>query len=177
MRTPTTRRRPFRRPSEALAISKREGLARFAALQPHYNLVHRREYESDLAGVCTREGLACFPYYSLASGFLAGKYRPGVTVESARAGGASKYLDDKGLRLLAVLDAIAADRGTTVAAVSLAWLLTRPAVVAPIASARTPQQLAELLPAASLVLADDEQKRLDDASAQPAPARVLTSRS
>ena len=97
--------------SEALAVSKREGLARFVALQPHYNLVHRAEYESALAPLCTREGLACFPYYALASGFLAGKYRPGVKVESARAGGAAKYLDDRGLRVLAALDAIAAGPG------------------------------------------------------------------
>jgi len=151
--------------SEALAVSKREGLARYVALQPHYNLVHRAEYESALAPLCTGEGLACFPYYSLASGFLAGKYRPGVKVESARAGGAAKYLDDRGLRVLAALDAIAAQRETTVAAVSLAWLLTRPGVAAPIASARTPEQLAQLLPAVSLRLTDDEVRLLDAASA------------
>lgn len=151
--------------SEALAISKRKGLTPFVALQPHYNLVHRAEYENGLAPLCTREGIACFPYYSLASGFLAGKYRPGVTVESARAGGTAKYLDDKGLRVLAALDAIAAERETTVAAVALAWLLTRPGVVAPIASARTPEQLAELLPAVALMLSGDGLKRLDDASA------------
>lgn len=151
--------------SEALAISKREGLAPFVALQPHYNLVHRAEYEDGLAPLCTREGFACFPYYALANGFLAGKYRPGVTVASPRAGGAAKYLDEKGLRLLAALDAIAAERETTVAAVALAWLLTRPGVVAPIASARTPEQLAELLPAVSLKLSGDEEKRLTEASA------------
>jgi aryl-alcohol dehydrogenase-like predicted oxidoreductase len=151
--------------SEALAASKRDGLARFVALQPHYNLVHRTGYESALAGVCVREGLACFPYYALASGFLAGKYRPGVEVESARAGGAAKYLDERGLRILAVLDAIAALRQTTVAAVSLAWLLSRPGVVAPIASARTPEQLSQLLPAVSLELTGDEQRRLSDSSA------------
>jgi len=150
--------------SEALAVSMREGFTRFVALQPHYNLVHRAEYESALAPLCSREGLACFPYYALASGFLAGKYRPGLKVESARAGGAAKYLDDRGLRVLAALDTIAARRETTVAAVALAWLLTRPAVVAPIASARTPGQLAELLPAVSLGLAEDELKLLADAS-------------
>jgi aryl-alcohol dehydrogenase (NADP+) len=151
--------------SEALAISKNEGFARFVALQPHYNLVHRAEYEAALAPLCTGEGLACFPYYGLASGFLAGKYRPGVKVESARAGGATKYLDDRGLRILGALDAIAAERGTPVAAVSLAWLLTRPGVVAPIASARTPEQLAQLLPAVSLELRGDEVRLLADASA------------
>jgi aryl-alcohol dehydrogenase-like predicted oxidoreductase len=151
--------------SEALAVSTREGFARFSALQPHYNLVHRTEYEGALASLCTGERLACFPYYALASGFLAGKYRPGVKVESARAGGAAKYLDDRGLRILGALDAIAAERGTPVAAVSLAWLLTRPGVVAPIASARTPEQLAQLLPAVSLKLAADEVRLLADASA------------
>jgi aryl-alcohol dehydrogenase-like predicted oxidoreductase len=151
--------------SKALAVSKREGFARFTALQPHYNLVHRAEYETALATLCTTEGLACFPYYALASGFLAGKYRPGVTVESVRAGGAARYLDDRGLRVLGALDEIAAERGTPVAAISVAWLLTRPGVVAPIASARTPEQLAQLLPAVSLKLTGDEVRILDDASA------------
>jgi aryl-alcohol dehydrogenase-like predicted oxidoreductase len=134
------------------------------ALQPHYNLVHRAEYEGGLAALCAHEGLACFPYPALASGFLSGKYRSGAKVESARASGAAKYLDDKGLRILATLDAIAEERRMTVATVSLAWLLTRPAVVAPIASARTPEQLADLLPVVPVYLTDDEQKRLNDAS-------------
>ena len=151
--------------SEALATSGRLGLARYVALQPHYNLVHRSEYEGGLAALCAREGLACFPYYALASGFLAGKYRPGSKVESARASGAAKYLDERGLRVLAALDAIAAERRTTVAAVALAWLSARPAVVAPIASARTPEQLEELLAFISMRLREDERKRLDDASA------------
>lgn len=150
--------------TEALEVSRRAGLARYVALQPHYNLVHRSDYEGPLAALAAREGLACFPYYAIASGFLAGKYRPGVTVDSARARGASKYLDEKGLRVLAALDAVAAERGSSVAAVALAWLLTRPAVVAPIVSARTPEQLAELLPAVSLRLTDDDQQRLDEAS-------------
>ena len=150
--------------AEALAVSKRLGIARYVALQPHYNLVHRAEYEGELAELCAREGLACFPYYALASGFLAGKYRPGAKVDSARAAGAGKYLDERGLRVLAALDAIAAEHCTTAAAVALAWLRARPAVVAPIASARTPEQLAELLPVASLRLTDDEVKKLDAAS-------------
>lgn len=151
--------------SDALGVSRRLGSARYTALQPHYNLVHRSDYEESLAPVCAREGLSCFPYYALASGFLSGKYRAGTRVESARAAGAAKYLDGKGPRVLAALDAIAAERGTTVSAVSLAWLLRRPAVVAPIASARTPEQLAELLPGVALGLTPDEVKRLDVASA------------
>ena len=150
--------------SEALAVSSRMGLARFVALQPHYNLVYRAEYEDGLAALCAHEGLACFPYYALARGFLSGKYRSGTMVESARASEAAKYLDDKGLQVLAALDAIASEHRTTVAAVSLAWLLTRPAVVAPIASARTSGQLVDLLPVVSVHLTDDEQKRLSDAS-------------
>jgi aryl-alcohol dehydrogenase (NADP+) len=149
----------------ALALSKPSHPARYVALQPHYNLVHRSEYEDGVSGLCAREGLACFPYYALASGFLSGKYRPGSPVASARSDGASKYLDEKGLRVLAALDAIAAERGAPVAAVSLSWLLGRPAVVAPIVSARTPEQLAELLPAVSLKLTGDERRRLDEASA------------
>ena len=151
--------------AEALAVSDRLGLARYAALQPHYNLVHRTEYEGDLEALCVREEIACLPYYALASGFLAGKYRPGRTVQSARAGNASKHLDENGLRVLATLDAIASERATTVAAVALAWLLGRPGVVAPIASARNPEQLAELLPAAALSLRPGEESRLDEASA------------
>ncbi|MBP7675938.1 MAG: aldo/keto reductase [Thermoanaerobaculia bacterium] len=150
--------------AEALAVSDRLGLARYAALQPHYNLVHRTEYEGDLEALCVREEIACLPYYALASGFLAGKYRPGRTVQSARAGNASKHLDENGLRVLATLDAIASERATTVAAVALAWLLGRPGVVAPIASARNPEQLAELLPAAALSLRPEETSRLDAAS-------------
>jgi len=149
---------------EALAIARREGLARFVALQPHYNLVHRHDYEGEVADLCAREGLACLPYFSLARGFLTGKYRPGAAVKSARAEGAGAYLDARGLRVLGALDEIAAAHRAPVAAVALAWLLTRPNVVAPIASARTPEQLAELLPVAELRLAPDEARRLTDAS-------------
>jgi aryl-alcohol dehydrogenase-like predicted oxidoreductase len=151
--------------AEALEMSGSMGMARYVALQPHYNLVHRGEYEDGLAALCAREGLACFPYYALASGFLTGKYRGGAKVLSARASGAAKYLDDRGRRVLAALDAIARERGTTVAAVALAWLATRPGVVAPIASARTPEQLRELLPFTSTHLTDVEQERLNAASA------------
>ncbi len=150
--------------AEALAVSSRLGLARYVALQPHYNLVHRAEYEGELQALCVREGLAVFPYYALASGFLAGKYRPGAAVASVRSGAAAKYLDEPGLRVLAALDSVAAERGTTVAAVALAWLLGRPGVAAPIASARTPDQLAELLPATALSLTTEECDRLEAAS-------------
>jgi len=148
--------------SAALATSAREGLARYIALQPHYNMVVRDEYEGALSDVCAREGVACVPYFALAMGFLTGKYRPGTTVQSARAEGARKYLDARGQRMLAALDGIAAAHQTTVAAVSLAWLRDRPTVAAPIASARTVPQLTELLPMASLTLTADETRQLED---------------
>ena len=151
--------------AEALAISGREGFARYVALQPHYNLVHRTEYEGDLRDLCDREGLGCLPYYALAKGFLTGKYRPGApggNVESPRATAAAAYLDANGLQLLAALDEIAAIHHTTVAAVSLAWLLAQPTVVAPIASARTVEQLTALLPATTLALTHEEIARLSE---------------
>jgi aryl-alcohol dehydrogenase-like predicted oxidoreductase len=150
--------------AEALAISSRAGLSRFVALQPHYNLVHRDEYEGELAAVCARESVACLPYFALAKGFLSGKYRPGAKVVSARADSARVYLDERGVRLLAALDAIAAAHATTVGAVSLAWLLAQPTVVAPIASARTVAQVRALLPAASLRLSLTEVRSLEDSS-------------
>jgi aryl-alcohol dehydrogenase-like predicted oxidoreductase len=152
--------------AEALAVSERLGLTRYVALQPHYNLVEREEYEGELAELCAREGLACLPYFALAKGFLTGKYRPGTDVESPRASRASVYLDEGGLEVLAALDEIAAAHQTTVAAVSLSWLLAQPTVAAPIASARTPAQLADWLPAAELRLSDEELQRLSSARAQ-----------
>ncbi|MQA10876.1 MAG: aldo/keto reductase [Pseudonocardiaceae bacterium] len=150
--------------SAALSISESLGLARFVALQPHYNLVER-DYERELAPVVAREGLSAFPYFALAKGFLTGKYRPGGdAVDSPRSERARPYLDAHGTSLLPVLDEIAAGRGVSVSAVSLAWLAAQPAVVAPVASARTPEQLADLLPASTLTLSDDELGRLDAAT-------------
>jgi aryl-alcohol dehydrogenase (NADP+) len=147
--------------AEALAVSRREGLARYVAAQDHHHLVHRSTYEGPLAELCVREGLSFLPYYALAQGFLSGKYRPGAAIESVRSKGAGRYLDAHGERMLAALDGIALRRGTTVAAVALAWLLAQRNVVAPIASARTPAQLAELLPVATLELARAELATLD----------------
>jgi aryl-alcohol dehydrogenase-like predicted oxidoreductase len=151
--------------TEALSVSDKEGFARYVALQPEYNLVER-EYEKELAGVVAREGLSTLPYFSLAKGFLTGKYRtkdePG---DSPRASGALAYLDDRGERVLAALDEVAHAHGTTVAAVSLAWLGAQPTVAAPIASARTVEQLADILPSVDLKLADDEIAALSAASA------------
>jgi aryl-alcohol dehydrogenase-like predicted oxidoreductase len=151
--------------AEALEVSGREGVARYVALQPHYNLVHREEYEGSLADLCAREGLSCIPYYGLAKGFLTGKYRPGTNVDSVRAKSAAANLDARGLRVLASLDAIASAHRTSVASVSLAWLLSQPTVAAPIASARTPQQLGALLQVARLKLDTEEIAALRQAGA------------
>jgi len=149
----------------AMAASAREGLVRYVALQPHYNLVER-DYENGLADVCRRHDLGCLPYFALAKGFLTGKYRPGADdVQSQRAQGARAYLDERGERVLAALDAAAAAHGAPVAAASLTWLAAQPTVVAPIASARTPEQLAELMAMADLELSADELRALDEASA------------
>ena len=150
--------------AEALSVSAREGLARYVALQPHYNLMHRGEYEGDVAALCTRESLACLPYFSLAMGFLTGKYRGGAKVESARAEGAGKYMNEQGQRMLDVLDAVAAAHGVPMAAVSLAWLRRQPNVAAPIASARTVEQLEQLLPVATITLSADEVEAIGDAN-------------
>lgn len=151
--------------TESLAVSEREGLARYSALQNHYNLLERTEYERDLAPVLEREGVPGVPFYGLARGFLAGKYRPGVEVDSVRAGGVAPYRNERGYRVLDALDQVAAAHGTTVAAVSLAWLAAQPTIAAPIASARTPQQLLELLPFTELALSEEELSALTAASA------------
>jgi len=150
--------------TESLAVSDREGLARYCALQNHYNLLERAEYERDLAPVLEREGVPGVPFYGLARGFLAGKYRPGVEVDSVRAGGVAPYRNERGYRVLGVLDQVAAAHNTTVAAVALAWLAAQPTVAAPIASARTPQQLLELVPFTDLKLSSDELSALNAAS-------------
>jgi aryl-alcohol dehydrogenase-like predicted oxidoreductase len=150
--------------AEALAVSDREGLTRYVALQTEYNLVERPKYEGDLLELCAREGLSCLPYYALAKGFLTGKYRPNDEVESARADAARAYLDGRGARLLGVLADLAAAHDASLAAVSLAWLLAQPTVAAPIASARTATQVEDLLPAATLQLTDSDLDALAAAS-------------
>ncbi|MFD0551811.1 aldo/keto reductase [Streptomyces rectiviolaceus] len=151
---------------EFLDFSDREGLARYSVLQPHYNLVSRDTYEGTLEQVASRSGLAAVPYYALASGFLTGKYRPGAAVDSARAQGAGKHLDtDRGLRVLAALDEVAQARGAELATVALAWLAAQPTVAAPIASARTVEQLPALLAVGELELTEAEVSALTAASA------------
>ncbi|MEU4209637.1 aldo/keto reductase [Streptomyces sp. NPDC026206] len=151
---------------ESLDFSGRSGLARYVAIQPHYNLVSRDTYEGDLAAVAAEHDLAAVPYFALASGFLTGKYRPGTHVDSARAGGAAKYLEsERGPKVLAALDEVAAAHDAEVATVALAWLAAQPTVATPLASARTVQQLPSLLALADLKLTDAELARLTEASA------------
>ncbi|WP_228900390.1 aldo/keto reductase [Streptomyces sp. DH1] len=150
----------------SLDFSDREGLARYVAIQPHYNLVSRDTYEGGLRDLAERAGLAAVPYYALAAGFLTGKYRPGATVDSPRAGGAARHLEtERGRRVLAALDEIAGAHDAAVATVALAWLAAQPTVAAPIASARTVEQLPALLGVAELTLSEDEVRRLTQASA------------
>jgi aryl-alcohol dehydrogenase-like predicted oxidoreductase len=156
--------------SAALEVSQREGFARYVALQNEYNLMARAGYEAELAELCVRADVSMLPYYGLAAGFLTGKYRTGGTADadgaSPRAGQASAYLSDpRATAVLDSLDEVASAHGTSVAAVALAWLRARPAVLAPIASARTVEQLRDLLAAAQLLLSHDELSRLDAASA------------
>jgi aryl-alcohol dehydrogenase-like predicted oxidoreductase len=144
----------------ALEIQRSEGLAEFTVLQPHYNLVER-DFERTLAPVAEEWNLAVCPYYGLAKGFLTGKYRPGGDeVDSPRADSARAYLEQGGEAVLEALDEVATAHGTTVAAVALAWLRAHPTVVAPIASARTVEQLEQILPSATLELSADEVERL-----------------
>jgi aryl-alcohol dehydrogenase-like predicted oxidoreductase len=144
-----------------LAVCERGGLVAPIALQPHYSLVERDGYEGELREVCARAGLACFPYFALARGFLTGKYRPGTTVDSPRASGASRYLEDpRAAGLLTALDEIAAARGVPIASIAIAWLRVQPTVAAPIASARNAAQLAEILPGATMELDPGELQRL-----------------
>ncbi|RII12037.1 General stress protein 69 [Streptomyces sp. YIM 130001] len=151
---------------ESLDLADREGLARYVALQPHYNLVSRDTYEGPLQEVASRSGLAAVPYYALAAGFLTGKYRPGAQVDSPRAAGAGRHLDtERGPRVLEALDKVASEHGAEIATVALAWLAAQPTVGAPIASARTVEQLPALLAVGELQLKDDELALLTAASA------------
>jgi aryl-alcohol dehydrogenase-like predicted oxidoreductase len=143
--------------ASALAVSRREGLPAYVALQPHYNLVEREDYENDLASVVAEHGLSTVPYFALAKGFLTGKYRPGgPEVDSPRAPAAAAYLDNGGAAVLDVLDEVAAAHGVPVAAIALAWLAAQPTVASPIASARTVEQLGDLLPVNQITLTEGE---------------------
>jgi aryl-alcohol dehydrogenase-like predicted oxidoreductase len=150
--------------TEALGTSERLGVTRFVALQMHYNLMERDGFEGELRDVVTAHGLGTLPYYGLAKGFLTGKYRAGARVDSPRAEGAAGYVGPKGDRVLDAMARVAEADGVPTAAVALRWLADQPTVVAPIASARNAEQLAELLPMEDLRLTDEEHRLLADAS-------------
>lgn len=155
--------------AEALAVSEKHGLPRYEVLQPEYNLYDRSGYESGLEPLARERGLGVIGYFSLASGFLTGKYRKASDASKSSARGEvviDKYLDVRGKRILGVLDAVSSAHDATPAQVSLAWLMARPGVTAPIASATSVGQLRETLKAAELSLTDDEIATLDAASAE-----------
>ncbi|HYG07599.1 MAG TPA: aldo/keto reductase [Stenotrophomonas sp.] len=154
---------------DALETSRQYGLPRYETLQPEYNLYDRAGYEQELAPVVAEHGLGVISYYSLASGFLTGKYR---TVEDAGKSSARgqavvrQYLNGRGLRILAALDDVAAAHSATPAQVALAWLIAQPGITAPIVSATTVTQLGDVLAAARLRLSDAELAQLSAASAE-----------
>jgi len=152
--------------AEALRVSAAKGLHRYESLQPHYNLYERKGYEAALEPLVLKEGIGVIPYYSLASGFLTGKYRPdGDFSKSPRGAGIKAMLNARGLRILAALDEVATRTKSTPAGVALAWLMARPSITAPIASATSLPQLEQLIAATRLQLDADAVKRLDEASA------------
>jgi aryl-alcohol dehydrogenase-like predicted oxidoreductase len=152
--------------AEALATSRRLGLPRYETLQPHYNLVERARYETDLEPLCRSEGLGVINYFGLARGFLTGKYRSEADLSrSVRGAGVKAYLNERGLGVIAALDAAAARLSATPAQVALAWQIARPGITAPIASATSLEQWQELARAATLVLDADTVAELDRASA------------
>jgi aryl-alcohol dehydrogenase-like predicted oxidoreductase len=151
----------------ALDVSKRNSLPRYHTVQPLYNLYDRDVFEGDLARLCEREDLGVISFYALASGFLTGKYRSEADLAaSARARSNAKYLNPRGMRILAALDEVAARYGVTPAQVALAWVIAQPVVTAPIASATSLAQLSELITATSLVLDAEALAILDRASAK-----------
>jgi aryl-alcohol dehydrogenase-like predicted oxidoreductase len=154
----------------ALKVSLDKGIARYECLQPHYNMYDRADYEQNLEPVVLEHNLGVIPYFSLASGFLTGKYRSEADLtKSARGGGAKKYLNERGFKILAALDSVSARFDANPAQVALAWLIARPSITAPIASATTIEQLNDLIASTRLELDDAAITELNEASA-PEPA-------
>jgi len=151
------------RVEEWIKIAKRDGLHAPVAIEPQYNLMERG-IEADIVPLAAGYGLDIYPYYSLAHGFLSGKYRPGNLPQGDRAADAAKYLDERGLSVLAALDDLAQQYRQQPAAVALAWLRGKKDVTAPIASARNLEQLSPLLGALNLTLRGEEMRLLDEAS-------------
>lgn len=152
--------------SEALAISKAHGYPRYETLQPLYNLYDRSDFESGLESVCIDNNIGVIPYFSLASGFLTGKYRSeNDLTKSQRGQGNRKYLNERGFKILAALDAVSEGLNASPAQVALAWLIARPAITAPIASATKLDQLQDIIAATLLSLSTQDIELLDRASA------------
>lgn len=153
--------------SEALEVSRKKGLPRYEALQPHYNLYARSDYESALEPLCLERHIGVISYSALASGFLSGKYRtPADASKSARgAGVVAKFLNERGLRILAALDDVGRRYGTSPATIALAWQIARPSITAPIASATTVAQLDQLVAALQLKLTPADIEQLNTSSA------------
>ena len=150
----------------AVDAAKAAGLPRYHVLQPEYNLVSRHKFEGELQDYCIAENIGVLPYYGLASGFLTGKYRSADDLgKSVRGGRMKDLLGGKGPAVLAAMDSVAAETGATLAQVALAWLIAQPGVTAPIASATSADQIADLLPAMTLDLSKDQLARLDAAGA------------
>ncbi len=149
----------------SLEASGKHGYPRYQTLQPQYNLYDRGAFEKSYEQICTEENLGVISYYSLASGFLTGKYRSEVDLKkSARGGGVKKYLDERGFRILVALDEVSKQYNTTPASVAIAWLQARPSVTAPIASATNLAQLESLIKASDIKLSDDAMSLLNAAS-------------
>ena len=152
--------------SQALAASRQHGYPRYETLQPHYNLYERASYEGPLEELCAREHIGVITYFSLGAGFLTGKYRGDADfAKSPRGAGMQKFMNPRGMRILAAQEKVAQRCNATMAQVALAWLMHRPGVTAPIASATTVAQLDELMAAARLTLDPDAISTLDQASA------------
>ncbi|KGD86580.1 aldo/keto reductase [Rhizobium sp. YS-1r] len=151
---------------DSFDAAEKAGLPRYDVLQPQYNLYDRGSFEGPLAELCIREEIGVINYYGLASGFLTGKYRDTADTEGkARGARALTYLNDKGLRILAALDEVAVETNTEPASIALAWLIQRPGVTAPIASATSVEQLEAIIAAGNLTLSDDQMKMLNEAGA------------
>jgi aryl-alcohol dehydrogenase-like predicted oxidoreductase len=145
---------------EAAEVSRQNDFTEYVALQNHYNLLEREEYERDSVPVLNQLGIEGLPFFGLARGFLSGKYREGVQVESVRASGVAKYANEHGWAVLAKLDRLANHHSVSVSAIALAWLRQQPTVAAPIASARTVEQLREIM--TQVMLSPEELAFLDD---------------
>ena len=149
---------------QALWSSDRNNLGRFDSLQPHYNLVHRAEFERELAAVCKTYDIGVIPYSPLAGGFLTGKYRRNLLPNSKRASGAKRYFNERNWTLLDQMDTLAKSKGASVSQVALAWLLTNPIIISPIIGANSPEQLKDNLGALNVSLTTEEKSALDQAT-------------